>query len=97
MLFDNMFFPLGGETDMKRFRWGIAAAMCLVLTGICFAQRTNRPLKSRGGGLNDRFSANSPKIGEPLPDISVYAEDGTPFPLRRLKGKHTVLVFGCLT
>ena len=44
-----------------------------------------------------QFDANSPRVGEPLPDISAYEGRGTPLRLASLKGSHTVLVFGCLT
>jgi len=38
-----------------------------------------------------------PGPGEPLPDVTIYDDQGEEFQLRRLKGEHTVLVFGCLT
>ena len=37
------------------------------------------------------------KIGQPLPDLTIFDELGKPFPLAGVKGKHTVIVFGCLT
>lgn len=37
-------------------------------------------------------------VGSKLADVTAYLEDGEAFPLReKLKGKHAVLVFGCLT
>lgn len=39
-----------------------------------------------------------PLQGETLPDISGFDEEGNAFPLRqKLKGRHGVIVFGCLT
>ena len=39
-----------------------------------------------------------PSVGDPLPDLTVFDENGTAFPLReKLKGKPAVIVFGCLT
>lgn len=36
--------------------------------------------------------------GEQLPDLTAHDETGKPFSLnQRLKGKHGVIVFGCLT
>ena len=50
-----------------------------------------------GGGLNRRFETVSPAIGQPLPDITIYDENGEPFAVRDLKGQYSVIVFGCLT
>jgi cytochrome oxidase Cu insertion factor (SCO1/SenC/PrrC family) len=47
--------------------------------------------------VNRMFESKAPGIGQPLPDITVLDADGREFPLRSLRGKHTVLVFGCLT
>lgn len=43
------------------------------------------------------FQRLAPLIGEPLPDVTVYASDGSPFRTSDLKGHFTVLTFGCLT
>lgn len=38
------------------------------------------------------------KVGSDLADVTAYLEDGTAYRLRdNIEGKHTVLVFGCLT
>jgi len=43
-------------------------------------------------------AAEFPRVGDTLPDVTAIDENGKPFPLReKLKGKRTVLVFGCLT
>ncbi len=48
--------------------------------------------RRRGGG------ENIPKVGSLIPDISVFDAEGRSFPLReKLKDRHTVIVFGCLT
>jgi hypothetical protein len=41
--------------------------------------------------------ASAPDNGEPVPDVTVYLADGTPFSTGQLKESYTVLVFGCLT
>jgi cytochrome oxidase Cu insertion factor (SCO1/SenC/PrrC family) len=56
------------------------------------AQRGETPRQA----VNRAF-AKAPSVGEALPDVTVYDDAGTEFPLSRLWGKHTVLVFGCLT
>ncbi|MDP7655313.1 MAG: hypothetical protein QF706_04520 [Roseibacillus sp.] len=39
-----------------------------------------------------------PKAGSLIPDISVFDAEGRSFALReKLKGRHAVIVFGCLT
>ncbi|MEM6280402.1 MAG: hypothetical protein AAF733_13050 [Verrucomicrobiota bacterium] len=36
--------------------------------------------------------------GEKIPDVSGFDEAGNPFPMQqKLKGRHGVIVFGCLT
>ena len=51
--------------------------------------RTEREEESRDSA--DGF------VGTPLPDLTVYDASGNPFELSRLKGRYSVLVFGCLT
>ncbi len=56
-----------------------------------YAQQRERP-------DNETFLHQSPRVGELIPDVIGYDEQGEPFPLRaRLRGSYTVLVFGCLT
>jgi len=47
--------------------------------------------------VNRIFDELSPPPGEPLPDVTIYDAQGRKFPLRNLRGRHTVLLFGCLT
>ncbi|MBW3601009.1 MAG: hypothetical protein KY475_27550 [Planctomycetes bacterium] len=66
--------------------------LTLVFFGVvapAFAQRGDLPGK--------RNFAAKPAVGEMLPDVAVYDAAGKEFPLRSLRGKHAVLVFGCLT
>jgi len=50
-----------------------------------------------GGGGRGGSRANLPKVGEPLPDLTVFDAQGNEFKLSSLKQHYTVLVFGCLT
>ena len=50
-----------------------------------------------GGGGRDGIGANLPKVGQPLPELTVYDAKGNEFKLSSLKQHYTVLVFGCLT
>lgn len=45
----------------------------------------------RGGGQG------LPKVGTALPEVTAYDADGKEFSTKQLRGKHAVLVFGCLT
>ena len=48
--------------------------------------------------LMEKFEAHAPKVGEPLPDITVYDDLGNPVNIRELANEnYTVLVLGCLT
>ena len=60
-----------------------AALLLFALTGPAHAQRPRQePL---------------PAVGSSLPDVTGWDADGNPFELTRLRGKYTVIVFGCLT
>ncbi len=51
----------------------------------------------REGAGKSRLSQASLKVGSPLPDVTVYDSKGKELKITSLKGKYTVLVFGCLT
>ena len=37
------------------------------------------------------------ELGREFPDVTAFDEDGKEFSIKSLRGKHVVLVFGCLT
>ena len=75
---------------MMRFQITIFLLMICVLQSVVLGQDRGR---RRGGG-----GENMPKVGSLIPDISVFDAEGRSFDLReKLKGRHTVIVFGCLT
>ena len=57
--------------------------------------RSARQAPSREGA--DQLISAGLEIGAPLPDLTVYDASGNPFSLGQLKGRYSVLVFGCLT
>ncbi len=67
-------------------------ALVLWVGGAVLAVRTVTAQRALAG-----FDNASPDLGELVPDIAVFDEEGTPFELRSFKGSYTVLVFGCLT
>lgn len=59
---------------------------------------------ARGGGSSRPGTAGSStleraglKIGQPVPNLTIHDDKGGPFRMADLKGKYTVIVFGCLT
>ena len=52
----------------------------------------------QGRDLGRESDENMPQVGSLIPDITVVDSQGREFPLReKFKGRHAVLVFGCLT
>lgn len=66
---------------------------------VLFALAALIPPALVGQGPRDRPGAAPPlEIGSALPDLVAFDEGGEEFPLRqKLKGRHAVIVFGCLT
>ncbi|MBL8892894.1 MAG: hypothetical protein JNL67_23150 [Planctomycetaceae bacterium] len=60
-----------------------------------FAQQSSRELPRNA--VDTGFNRKSPDVGELIPNLTAYRADGSQVRLRDLHGKHTVLVFGCLT
>jgi hypothetical protein len=99
-----------GQISMKFWiNSTLAITLTLLQSGDLFAQQPQqqRPGErgsngaQRGGG-NSRTGSGTLeraglKIGQQMPDVTIYDENGEKFSLSRVKGKHAVLVFGCLT
>lgn len=53
----------------------------------------------QGGGrqMPKMFGEDVVNVGEPLPDVEIFSDTGKKFRTSQLKGKYTVIVFGCLT
>jgi len=85
---------------MKRAYFCLTIALVWLVGGLVSAQQ-----RAPGGGgrsqmaqsMQGRFDRSSPGVGDELPDVSGYRSDGSEISLKSLRGKHTVLVFGCLT
>jgi hypothetical protein len=44
------------------------------------------------------FEERAPKVGEPMPDMTIFDDQGNPVNIRDLANEnYTVLVLGCLT
>ena len=55
------------------------------------------PVAAQGGKEDPEWVKQSPTVGDPLPDVTVYTADGKAFKTSSLRGHYTVLDFGCLT
>lgn len=56
----------------------------------------------RGGGGGSRAGSGALEragleVGKALPDLKIFDENGAEYRLVDMKGKHTVIVFGCMT
>lgn len=80
---------------MRRFRYFTTLAVLLSVAGTGLAQ--DGPQRRLGGSRGGFSQSGFPAVGDVLPDVSAYDADGKSFKLRSVKGKYTVLVFGCLT
>lgn len=67
-----------------RFRNAFAAIAACSIVSAAHAQ----------GGLS---LDDAPAIGDTLPVVDMYDADGNSFNTGRIRGKHAVIVFGCLT
>ena len=78
------------QTSLALLQTSLALLLSVTTSLTVYAQRP--------GGLGSaRLDRSGMKIGMELPDVAVYDAKGEKFELRRLRGRHTVLVFGCLT
>ena len=55
------------------------------------------PVDAQPGKEDPEWVKQSPTIGDPLPDLTVYTADGKEFKTSDLRGHYTVIDFGCLT
>ena len=70
----------------------------LVQAGLVTAQPRSEAMRRGREAAVRRFEAAAPRIGEPMPDLTLYDDRGRDAPLRELlQGHYTVLVLGCLT
>ena len=75
----------GVASLMKIFSW---IFLSILLAGTMNSALAQRQMKAQ----------KLPLEGKSLPDVTAIDENGDPFLLRQeLKGKHGVIIFGCLT
>ena len=62
-----------------------------------FAPFTAMFVLALAGSAMAQMRGSIPQPGDPMPEVSGFDDEGNPFELTKLHGKHTVIVFGCLT
>lgn len=86
--------------------WVMSVALAASFVGTAFVGTTSGQgfgpgRGGRGGGPgspgSDRLESSGLKIGSPMPEVKVFDAEGKPFDTASLKGKYSVVVFGCLT
>ena len=90
---------------MRRFPSAVLLTLGLILlqADLTLAQPPGPAQNREEGGespreaLNRNFGNRGPVVGDTVPDVSFFDADGKKLSLHSLKGKYTVLVFGCLT
>ena len=69
-----------------------------LLAGFLFLLGSLSVFAQNGPPVMPQFEADAPKVGEPLPDVTIYDDLGNPVNLRELADEnYKVLVLGCLT
>jgi len=66
----------------------VGLAWFLVWDSSALAQREKK---------DEEFLKEAPRVGEALPDLTIFTAEGKEWSTRELKGQYTVLTFGCLT
>ena len=79
---------------MRQLITAAIAATLTIAAAEAQRERTGQPgQRTRPNTL----SPDAPAVGDQLPDVTVHTDTGDDFRMSALKGKYTILVFGCLT
>ena len=86
---------------IRRLSPFVLFAAALFLTGVASAQAPGGMARGMGAGpsgMDTRFMATVPAIGEQIPDVTIVDDQGNPVSMRDITtGQYTVLTLGCLT
>ena len=82
-------------------RMGVAFLVAGLTLGMTAGDLLGQPGgHGRQGGMRQMpkmFGDDVVNVGQPLPDVEIFSDTGDKFRTSQLKGKYTVIVFGCLT
>jgi cytochrome oxidase Cu insertion factor (SCO1/SenC/PrrC family) len=79
---------------MKILSFPILICATLLLSPLNLVSQQKKEFES---SRNEGFLKRNPLVNMVAPDVEVFDEQGNPFQLAQSRGKHTVVVFGCLT
>ncbi len=86
---------------IRRLSPFVLFAAALFLAGVASAQAPGGMARGMGAGpsgMDTRFMATVPAIGEQIPDVTIVDDQGNPVNMRDITtGQYTVLTLGCLT
>ncbi len=86
---------------IRRLSPFVLFAAALFLAGVASAQAPGGMARGMGAGpsgMDTRFMATVPAIGEQIPDVTIVDDQGNPVNMRDITtGQYTVLTVGCLT
>ena len=74
----------------------VASLMALAFTAVLPSIGTSQQVEFVEA-YNKRHAGTKPVVGDTLDEVKLFDAEGNPFSTRDMRGKHTVLVFGCLT
>jgi cytochrome oxidase Cu insertion factor (SCO1/SenC/PrrC family) len=72
-------------------KWALTVTLTIV------ALAAPAPLYAQKQRTEEDFVKERPRVGDVLPDLTVYDPEGKPVKTSTLRGHYTVLTFGCLT
>jgi cytochrome oxidase Cu insertion factor (SCO1/SenC/PrrC family) len=75
----------------------LAAFCALSVASAQRAEEASARQQSPRQEVVNQFESSGLKAGKAFPEVDIYDADGNPFNTRSLKGRHTVIVNGCLT
>ena len=72
-------------------------ASCTGLRAVLTCVLLAAPVYAQGGREDPVWVRQSPAIGDPFPNLTVFTPDGEEFSTSSLRDHYTVVAFGCLT
>lgn len=88
---------------MQRRSFQLLLSLTIIgaVSSVVWAQgfRRGGPMSGGPGGRGGlgRLEAAGLKLGSAMPDLTIFDQEGKPFETASLRGKYSVVVFGCLT
>ena len=81
---------------MRRTRAALYAA-ALIASNLAVLPAAAQDREGGRRRMRPALGEDAPKVGDTLPDVTVYNDAGEPMKFTALDGQFRVIVFGCLT